>query len=182
MKKRRKATQPRRASLRRLEWIVALLVGALIVVLHSVNMTHAGGLWRDEAAAVDLALFPSFAEIWSHLEHESFPLLLTLVLRGWSAIGLGSSDMALRVFGMLIGVAVLAALWWNAWQFSASPPLISMLLFGLSPTMIRWGDSLRAYGLGVLLLLLALGLIWKVVRAPSRRTVLLAMVTSIFAG
>lgn len=181
---RRKATHAsdsHRAWIRNLEWMVALLVAALIVVLHFLNMTHAGGLWRDEAAAVNLALSPSFGEIWSHLEHESFPLLLTLLLRAWNAMGLGGSDLALRTFGMLVGLAVLAALWWNAWRFSASPPMISMLLFGLSPIAIRWGDSLRAYGLGVLFLLFALGLIWKVVRSPSRQTVLLAMASSIFA-
>lgn len=170
-----------RARIRSIEWIVAALVAALIVVLHFVNLTNAGGLWRDEAAAVNLALFPSLGEIWSHLEHESFPLLLTMLLRAWNAMGLGGSDLALRTFGMLVGLAVLAALWWNAWRFSASPPIISMLLFGLSPIAIRWGDSLRAYGLGVLFLLLALGLIWNVVRSPSRKTLLLAMVSSIFA-
>ena len=141
-----------------------------------------GGLWRDEAAAVNLALFPSLSEIWGHIEHESFPLLLTLLLRGWNAIGLGESDLALRVFGLIIGLSILAALWWNAWQFSASPPLISMLLFGLSSTTIRWGDSLRAYGLGVFLLLVALGLLWKVVRAPSRRTVIAAMLVGLLAA
>lgn len=181
MKTPRKAPAPRQALIRKLEWIAALLVAALIVVLHFVNLMHAGGLWRDEAAAVNLALFPSFGEIWTHIEHESFPLLLTLLLRAWSAIGLGGSDLVLRVFGLFIGLAVLAALWWNAWQFSASPPLISLLLFGLSGTTIRWGDSLRAYGLGVLLLLLALGLIWKVARSPSTRTVAIAMAISILA-
>lgn len=170
-----------RAWIRSIEWIVAALFAAFIAVLHFVNLKHAGGMWRDEAAAVNLALFPSFGEIWAHLEHESFPLLLTMLLRAWNAIGLGASDLALRSFGMLVGLAVLAALWWNAWRFSASPPIISMLLFGLSPIAIRWGDSLRAYGLGVLCLLLALGLIWNVVRSPSRKTVLLAMVSSIFA-
>ena len=170
-----------RARIRSIEWMVAALSAALIVVLHFVNLKHAGGLWRDEAAAVNLALFPSFGEIWSHLEHESFPLLLTMLLRAWNALGLGGSDLALRIFGMLVGLAVLAALWWNAWRFSASPPIISMLLFGLSPVAIRWGDSLRAYGLGVFFFLLALGLIWNVVRSPSQKTVLLAMVGSILA-
>ena len=182
MKKARKATAPRPALIRRLEWIAAVLVAALIALLHIVNWRQAGGLWRDEAAAVNLALFPSFGEIWGHIEHESFPLLLTLLLRGWNAIGLGGSDLALRAFGLLIGLAILAALWWNARQFSASPPLVSMLLFGLSGTTIRWGDSLRAYGLGVFLLLFALGLIWKVVQSPSRRTVLAAMLVSLLAA
>ncbi len=91
-------------------------------------MRYAGGLWRDEAAAVYLAQMPSFSQIWSHLEHESFPLLVTMFLRGWSALGLGDSDGTLRAFGLLVGIAVIAALWWNAWRFSSSPPLLSMLL------------------------------------------------------
>lgn len=171
-----------RRRIRLIEWIVAALFAALVVIFHFVNLTHAGGLWRDEAAAVNLALFPSLGEIWSHLEHESFPLLLTLLLRVWNALGLGSSDLAWRSFGMLVGLAGLAALWWNAWRFSASPPLISMLLFGLSPTTIHWGDSLRAYGLGIVFLLIALGLIWNVVRSPSRPVVLLAMGAGILAA
>ncbi len=169
------------ARIRSIEWIVAALFAALIVALHFVNLKYAGGLWRDEAAGLNLALFPSFGEIWSHLEHESFPLLLTMLLRAWNTIGLGRTDLALRSFGMLVGLAILAALWWNAWRFSSSPPTISMLLFGLSPVAIRWGDSLRAYGLGVFFLLLALGLIWNVVRSPSRKAVLLAMFSGILA-
>ena len=182
MKRPRKGTAPRQAMIRKLEWGAASLVATLIVLLHFVNWRHAGGLWRDEAAAVNLAFFPSLGEIWAHIEHESFPLLLTMLLRGWNAIGLGQTDLALRVFGLIIGIAILAALWWNAWQFSASPPLISLLLFGLSGTAIRWGDSLRAYGLGVLLLLFALGLIWRVARSPACSIVLAAMVVSILAA
>jgi hypothetical protein len=181
MKKRRKATPPFRASIRKSEWFLGLALTALAVVLHVVNLTHAGGLWRDEAAAVNLALFPSFGEVWSHLEHESFPLLLTLLLRGWNAIGLAETDLGFRFFGLLVGLAVLAGLWWNAWQFSKSPPLLSMLLFGLSPTLIRWGDSLRAYGLGVFFLLLALSFTWKVARAPSWRTFFLATAAGVLA-
>jgi uncharacterized membrane protein len=158
------------------------LFAAAIVVVHFVNLTKAGGLWRDEVAAVNLALMPSFSEIWAHLEHESFPLLLTLLLRAWSALGLGGSDLAWRSFGLLVGLLVLGALWWNARRFSSTPPLLSMLLFGLSPVTIRWGDSLRAYGLGVFFILLTVGSAWKVVRSPSRKAVLLAMIAGFLAA
>lgn len=176
-----KLPRTRDAWLRWAEWSVASLMGALIVVLHVANMKSAGALWRDEAAAVHLALMPSFGAIWSHLEHESFPLLLTALLRTWNGIGLGGSDLALRGFGLLVGLSVLAALWWNAWRFSSSPPIVSMLLFGLSPTTIRWGDSLRAYGLGALFILLTLGLVWNVLRSPSARNVAFAMIAGIFS-
>src|SRR5689334_4952621 len=114
MKKRRKPAPPERAWIRKTEWIVALALSALAIAFHVVNLLNAGGLWRDEAAAVNLSTLPSFGEIWARLEHESFPLLLTLLLRGWTAIGLGGSDLGLRVLGLIVGMAVLAALWWNA--------------------------------------------------------------------
>jgi hypothetical protein len=170
-----------RAWIRRIDWIVAAVIAALIVVVHYANMTHAGGLWRDETGAVNLARLPSFSEIWSHIELESFPLLFTLLLRVWNAINPGNSDLTWRGFGLVVGLLVLAALWWNAWRFSSSPPLLSMLLFGLSPTAIRWGDELRGYGLGVFSILLALGLIWQVVRSPSPGAVVFAIVGSILA-
>ena len=185
-KERRLETAVRRRSVWKapfsvVDWIVASLITIVLVIVHFVNMMKAGGLWRDEAAAVNLALMPSFGEIWSHLEHESFPLLLTLLLRAWSAINLGGSDLALRGFGLLVGLLVLGAVWWNAWRLSSAPPLLSLLLFGLSPITIRWGDSLRAYGLGVFFILLTLGSTWKMVRAPSPKAVILAMSASVLA-
>ena len=167
--------------IRRGEWIMAAGMTAVIAVVHVANMRRAGGLWRDEAAAVNLAQMPSLAEIWEHLEHESFPLFFTMLLRSWSAAGLGESDLALRAFGLVVGLAVVGVLWWNAWRFSSGPPLISLLLFGLSPIAIRWGDSLRAYGLGVLCILLTLGTIWQVARSPSLRNVLLAALSAMLA-
>jgi hypothetical protein len=182
MKRRRKAAPPSRSWIWKTEWLVALALTTLAIVFHVANLLNAGGLWRDEVVSVNLSAFPSFGSIWSNLEHESFPVLLSLLLRGWSAIGLGGSDLGLRVFGLLAGLGVLAAIWWNAWTFSKAPPLFSLLLFGLSPTLIRWGDSLRGYGIGVVFLLLSLGLIWKVTRSSSRRTFLFAAAAAVLAA
>ncbi|MFN2507835.1 MAG: hypothetical protein ABR589_03585 [Chthoniobacterales bacterium] len=167
-----------RAWMQRVEWILAAVLILLILILHLANMRHAGGLWRDETAAVNLALLPGFSDVWANLEHESFPLLFTMLLRGWSALGFAANDVGLRTFGLIVGLVLLAALWWSGRRLSTSPPLLALVLFGLSPIAIRWGDSLRAYGLGVLFLILVLGTVWQVVRAPSRRNVTLA----IFAG
>ncbi len=166
---------------RRLHFVAALIVTAAIIYLHVVNLQQAGGLWRDEAAVVRLAEMPSLAEVWAHLEHESFPLLFTLTLRIWQAAGLGESDFGLRLFGFSVGMALLAVLWWNAWTFSASPPGWSLILLGLNGTTIRWGDSLRAYGLGVFFALLTCGLVERVMRAPSRGRVILAMGAGLLA-
>jgi hypothetical protein len=170
----------RLAWLRRAEWGVAALITGIAGVIHIANLRHAGGLWRDEAAAVHLAQMPSFAAIWTHIEHESFPLLLTMLIRAWSAVGLGD-DFGLRSLGLLIGLAVLAAFWFGAWRFSATPPLIALVVFGLNPTAIRWGDSLRAYGLGVLFILLAAVAVWTLARSPSRHRLVFAMIAGVLA-
>ena len=121
----------------RFEWIAAIGLTAAAVVLQVVNFRHAGALWRDEAAAVNLAQMPSWSAIWSHLEHESFPLLITLLVRIWTAVGFGGSDAGLRAFGLLVGLGILAALWWSAWHLMRRPPLFSLLLIALRPVALR---------------------------------------------
>ena len=145
----------------RFEWAVAVLLTGAAVALQTVNFRHAGGLWRDEAAAVNLAQMPSWSAIWANLEHESFPLLITVVIRAWSAVGFGDTDAGLRLLGLLISLGVVAALWSAAWQFTKRPPVLMLLLVALSPVIIRWGGSLRAYGLGVLLIVLAIAAMWR---------------------
>ena len=58
-------------------------------------------------------------------------------------------------------------------------PTLSLALLGLSPTIIRWGDSLRAYGLGLALILITFALVWKVVTSPGRTNFLLASVAAV---
>jgi len=48
----------------------------------------------------------------------------------------------------------------------------------MSPTVFRFGDSLRAYGLAALLLLLLLGAVWKVVEDPKPRRVAIFVLLS----
>jgi len=70
-------------------------------------LTHAGGLWRDEVNTINLASRRSLGEI----ANDSFPIFMPLMVRVWSAMGLGESDMELRLLGVIIGLGILAALW-----------------------------------------------------------------------
>jgi hypothetical protein len=45
--------------------------------------------------------------------------------------------------------------------------LVSLGLLAANLTLVRWGDSLRAYGLGCFLILLTLALVWNLMKAPS---------------
>jgi hypothetical protein len=144
---------------------VALGATGLLLFLHLRLLVKAGPLWRDEVNSLVVATQPTLAALWARLDTESFPWLHFALLRAWCAAGLGS-DPGLRCFGLLFGLLILAALWLNRRLLGPSPPLVSLCLFALSPVAIRWGDSVRGYGLAVTTALLAFALLFRAVSRP----------------
>src|SRR5262249_43507389 len=47
-----------------------------------------------------------------------------------------------------------------------SPPLLSLALVGMAPWAIQAIDSIRPYGLGIVLIVLTMGFLWSVASAP----------------
>jgi hypothetical protein len=138
------------------------------VYLHVLFLLNAGGLWRDEAELVHLSLLPSVSDVWQHLPHDSCPILMHLAVRAWPApASLGNTDPGLRVLGLYVGLFLLLAFWFASWTMRNGAPLLAVTLAGLNVTMIRAGDSLRAYGLGSALAVLALAVIWRLTCRPS---------------
>ena len=95
----------------RFEWIVALAITAVVFGLDINYAWHAGALWRDEANSFSMATYPSLSTTWDRLQFDSFPMLWYAVLRGWIGLGLGQTDMQLRVFGLIVNSGILAILW-----------------------------------------------------------------------
>lgn len=127
----------------------------------------AGGLWRDEAGLVHLSLLPSLSDVWQNLPHDSCAILMPLAVRAWSAAGLGNTDLGLRVLGLCVGLFLLLAFWFASWTMRNGAPLLAVTLAGLNVTIVRAGDSLRAYGLSSALIVLTLALIWRLASRPS---------------
>jgi len=152
------------------ESVTVTLLVLLVTALHVQFVTNVGGLWRDEANSVNLATLPSFAEMWRVLDFDSFPMLFFTVLRGWTAIFGANDDLALRVLGLITGLGILGAAWASGRSFSIKWPILSLALIGLNPMLIRYGDSTRAYGLGILLILLTLRSFWRLVDSPGPPT------------
>jgi len=150
-----------------LDWFVVAMVAVAAVALHVRFVTHVGGLWRDEANSVQLASLPRLGDVWHFLEFDSFPLLYFTVLRFWTAVFGAHNDSALRALGLLTGLGILAAVWITVRMFGAKTPVLSLALIGLNPMIIRYGDSTRAYGLGIILILLTLASFWRLVASPS---------------
>ena len=151
--------------LRQPERLTAILLTAIIAGLHGYFLLHAGGFWRDEVNLINLAAKPSLAD----MKQDSFPVLMPLLVRGWSMLGLAHVDLTLRLLGALIGLGVPAALWLAAWRARRAPPLLGLALFGFNSTLIVFGDSLRAYGLGCLLIMLTATAAVALLRQPLWR-------------
>jgi hypothetical protein len=143
------------------EFTVAGLITAAILTLHLNVMQHAGPLWRDEISSLRVATMPTLGGLWASLVFDPVPGLFFGALRFWDRACGGASDNDLRILGFIVGVAITAALWITSWMLKKSPPTWALLLFGLSPVALVWGDSMRAYGFGCLFNILTLGCIWK---------------------
>src|SRR5205809_6041718 len=154
--------------LRHSNWIIAALVTFFATYLHALFFLNAGGLWRDEAAFVQLSLLPSVSEVWQKLPYDHCPILMPLAVRAWSAVASpGNTDPGLRVLGLYVGLFLLLAFWFASWTMCNGAPLLAVTLAGLNVTVVRAGDSLRGYGLGSALAVLALVLIWRLTCRPS---------------
>lgn len=150
-------------------WLELTLTASLmliLIILHFTVLMHSGGLWRDEANSINIINLPSIADMWEKLAFETFPILWFLIIRFWNLIGFGGTDLALRTLGMIVGLGALGAFWYAARSLGTRLPLISLVLFAMCPTALV-GDTLRAYGLGVVLILLALGTMWHVLNNPT---------------
>ena len=154
----------------RAEVWVALGLTAVVVALHLRYFAGAGPLWRDEISTVEVATTPTLGGWYRAMRYDSLPAGWQAVVRGWTALGPGRSDQGLRVLGLAVGLATVAVLWRNARRsFGAPTPVASLALYGLCPMAVCFGDSLRGYGPGVLVGLVAFGAMFDFARAPAGR-------------
>lgn len=178
------------AVLHRLEWGGAVLLTLWTAWAHWLRFVHAGGLWRDEAAAARLANLPSLGEVWRLFPHEAFPLAVPLAVRAFCRLG-GDGDAALRAFGLAVGLALAAGLWLNArWAPEAagasSPaprgvPLLALALVGGNAACVVFGDEVRGYGLGSLCILASFLALARLLERPGAGAATAALVAVVAA-
>ena len=160
---------------------VALFSTVLVIGLHVVFGMHAGALWRDEVSSLEIATMRTLSEMWSNFCFDSFPALFFLVLRVVAGVAGPGSDAALRIFGVSVGLLILGVIWLNSRWLRLGFPLLSLALIGLNPMIIRYGDSIRAYGLGIALMLLALGTMWRLVQSFTRGRAAIAALCAVLS-
>ena len=166
--------------LKRAELIVAVLLTAMSIFLLVVRATHAGGLWRDECAVVQLAQMPSLSDIFHNFQHEAFPPLFPIIVRLYSSL-FGASDIALRAFGFCIGCSLIAVFWVNARLLRGDVPLLGLALTVLNTTFLVWGTTIRGYGFGSALIVLTVGSISALLLNLNAQRIFIAAVIALFA-
>ena len=176
---KRTAENRSRLSLRGLEWATAFLLTLVVISLHVMAATSGGALWRDEANTVAVATLPHLGDVWNNLQSDSFPILWLVIIREFSALFGPMNDQAFRALGFVIGVGVVAALWLNARVFGHALPVVSLALLGMSPSMIRWGDTVRAYGFGVFLILVTCAMLWRFLERPGTARFVVAALAAV---
>jgi hypothetical protein len=152
---------------RHADWVIAVFLSLTAVGLHFFSLTHAGGLWRDELCMTNISGLPTLGQVWQTLPYDHCPIVFPVLLRLWSVLGFGETDGGLRILGLGIGLLLLATFWIASRMMGKGLPLLSVALAGLNFTIIRYGDSLRAYGLATVCLLLTMALIWHFMEAPN---------------
>lgn len=167
--------------LARLELAAALAMALGACTLHLEFWRRAGGLWRDEVVSFNVAMQPTLGGVHEAVRYDSFPSFFHYLLRAWETAGFGGSDVATRGLGFAIGLSVLAALWWSARALGQRLPLVSLLLLGVSGLCVRTTDAIRAYGVGILFIVLCFGLMWQVITRPSRLNIALAGVAAVLS-
>jgi hypothetical protein len=160
-------------TIKRAECFIAIALSLVVLFLLVARTTHAGALWRDECGAVQLARMPAVSDIAANFQHEAFPFPFPLTLRGYTNL-FGTSDIALRIFGFGVGVTLLLVAWINARLIGERVPLLFLALIGLNTTFLTWGTSVRAYGIGSVLIALAFGLAARLLVDPAARWILAA--------
>jgi hypothetical protein len=163
------------------ELALAAVLSAAAVALHLHFFVSAGPMWRDEAATLAVATSPTLHDLWTHLRFDSFPLAWEIIVRLWAAAGPGTTDQGARLFGLIVGVGIVSALWRNARRMGAVSPLASLALLEFTGITVFYGDSIRGYGLGMLLGLISFGSIWMLARSPTPARAAAALAVSMLS-
>jgi hypothetical protein len=145
-----------------------------------IRLADAGPLWRDECALVQLAQLPNVSDILREFPHEAFPPPFPILIRLWIQL-FGDNDIAFRIYGFLVAVALVLTLWVVFRSLKAGVPLLSLGCILLSAGFLLWGTSVRGYGVGAVLIVLTFGLTGGALAEPGVRRFVSAFAASLLS-
>jgi hypothetical protein len=130
----------------------------------AVNFVGAESVWKTVSTSINFN------------NHVGYSLLARL------AVGLlGSSDWVLRLPALILGLLTLPVAWWLTRPLIGTRlALVVALALALAPEQIRWSTSARGYTGMMLGVLVASGLLFRLLHRPSRGLAVgLALVTAL---
>ena len=164
--------------------LLAVVLGAVLVVASALRFLTESDLWLDEALTVNIAALP-LSGLTHALKHDGAPPLYFVLLHVWMRI-FGTSDFAVRALSGLLGLAMLPLAYlagrrlggddpsrrrWVAWS--------AVLVVAASPYAIRYSTEARMYVLAMVLVLLGYLTMWRAVeRATFGALAAVALVTA----
>jgi uncharacterized membrane protein len=141
-------------------WLLALTAAAL--ALRMVFLT-AKALWFDETVSVFIASHPVERILPLLAANDPHPPLHYLVLHVWVAL-FGDGERAVRSLGVLIGTAVVPAVWlFGRRLVGGVAALVAAGLVMVAPSQIAASQEARMYGLLTLTALLSWWALWRAV-------------------
>jgi hypothetical protein len=152
----------------RAEVVVAGILAVIAAALHFIFFRSAGAFWRDEAISIRVATSPSLSAMLHRFYFDAALLLSSSVLRLWIDLT-GLSQPAIRMFGLIAGLLALIAAAVAIRLLGGRIPVIAFAILGMNGDIIRYGDSIRSYGVGMVTCLLAFGTIGYASRTRSTR-------------
>jgi hypothetical protein len=154
----------------------------LLILFFQVKLfSNAGAFWRDEVSTILVAKQASWNAMFAALSHDSFPALLSTLLRLWIASGLGATDVGIRIFGLILSMTMVPALWISARFLKLRPPLLALTLVAFNPTCFYWSSTIRSYALAASLIIILFGLMFAFMKTPTRWLAFLAVTTAIMS-
>lgn len=129
------------------KWLV-LAIAIILPVILIRHLIYAGPLWRDEIAHINHSMM-SLSDMWSYATARPFPLFSMLIIHALGAIGIISSDLSIRIFGVIVYLITFFSVWLWMKKLSFSGHLLWILVF-FNPSFFWIATAARPYGLGLL--------------------------------
>ena len=131
-------------------------ISTLGIALRLAQYLHNRALWLDEAALALQVIYKSPAELLGPLSwHQNSPSGFLLTIKG-IAEALGTSELSLRLFPLIAGVACIPAFLWllrqgteNGTEPRWEAVLFGLMLFAIGKHLIYYSSELRHYSFDV---------------------------------
>jgi uncharacterized membrane protein len=153
-------------------YLIAIVLGAVLLVAVALRFVTKSDLWLDEALTVNIAKLP-LSDLQEALKRDGAPPLYYALLHGWIQI-FGSSDLAVRALSGVLGVAMLALAYLSGRRLGGPDPSRrrwvawgAVLVVAASPYAIRFSTEARMYVLAMVLVLLGYLAVWRAVERPT---------------